>query len=155
MKKITFIAVVILAAVSCTPQENPSLNEGIVVSDAWLRPPLPGKVSAGYFNITNHGDKADKLVAAESPIAGSIELHTVAMADGVMKMRRVDAVDLAPGETVSFKPGGLHLMLFDVELAADRNDARVTLIFENAEPVTVLAALTNTPARKTDDHTNH
>jgi len=114
-------------------------QEGIVISSARVLPPFPGRdTAAGYFEITNHGDKADRLVSASSPISASVEIHNHIEEDGVMKMRRVKGVELSPGETVVFKPGSYHLMMFKTELAEGQDDVSITLTYEKSEPMTLI-----------------
>jgi len=64
-----------------------------------------------YMTLTNTGEATDRLLAAASPVAARAEFHSHIDDDGVMRMRKADAVDLKPGEPVVLKPGGLHVML--------------------------------------------
>lgn len=112
----------------------------LIVARPWSRPtPGGAKVVAGYMRITNTGASPDRLVGGSTPIAGRFEIHASALTDGVMKMRRlVDGIEIAPGETVIFKPGGKHLMLADLTAAVEEGAPfPATLIFEKAGPVTV------------------
>lgn len=131
---------------------------GIEISNAEFRPPMPGRdISAAYFTVTNHGD-ADRLLAVTSPVSDKVELHNHIHEDGVMKMRRVDGVDLPAGQDVVFKPGGLHVMLFEVTLPEGTEDMALTFDFETAPDVTVIADKLAKPAHKghkKDDHKGH
>ncbi|CAM3850438.1 copper chaperone PCu(A)C [Litorimonas haliclonae] len=114
---------------------------GIEVSDAFIRPPLPGRdVAAAYFDLSNSGE-ADRLISAESNISENVEIHTHTMEDGVMKMRRIDGVDLPAGETVSFEPGSYHLMMFGANIPEGVEDVSVTLKYESAEPMMLTVPL--------------
>jgi copper(I)-binding protein len=94
-------------------------------------------VGGGYFKLVN-GGAADKLVAARSPAAASVELHSMRMEGDVMRMRQVDAIELPAGQTVELKPGGLHLMLMGLKAPLKAGDSvPVTLRFEKAGEVTV------------------
>lgn len=139
MKNIIF-ALLILAISACTPASNGPTNEGLVISDAIVRTPLGGQnMTAGYFQITNHSNIDDALIAVESPVAKRIEMHATQNLDGKMTMRRQVTVDINAGETIYFKPGGLHLMLFDVDITKDQVDAALTLKFKQADDLTVIA----------------
>ncbi len=133
------------ALMACSGQDNHAghnHDEGIVISAARVLPPFPGRdISAGYFEITNHSHKDDRLIAASSPISETVEIHTHNEVDGVMKMRRVDGVDLPAGQSVMFKPGGYHLMFFKTKLAEGQTDVSVTLTYETAPPVTIIVPL--------------
>jgi len=86
------------------------------VSDPWSRalPPV-SPTGAAYFTIHNRGDTADRLVSVETPLAGHAELHEHVHEDGLMKMQKLDGLSVAPGEQVSFEPGGYHVMLFNLK----------------------------------------
>ncbi|OAP42539.1 hypothetical protein AU381_15245 [Sinorhizobium glycinis] len=96
---------------------------------------LPGaKVGGGGFVIKNTGSADDRLVAVESPAAGRVELHEMAMENDVMKMRKLgDGIAIPAGETVELKGGALHLMFMEVRKPFVAGDAvPVTLTFEKA-----------------------
>jgi len=73
-------------------------------------PPI-SKNGAVYLTLTNHGPLSDQLIGAATPIAEYAEIHTHRMEDGMMKMRKVDQVELPPHEEVVFAPSGNHIML--------------------------------------------
>lgn len=71
--------------------------------------------SAAFMVLRNGGERETKLVAAQSPAARTVELHTHLNDNGVMRMRQVPSIDLnGKGEAV-LRPGGLHLMLIDLK----------------------------------------
>ena len=82
------------------------------VEGAWIRSvPPTSRMTAGYLRVHNPGPEPLVIVGAESPLFGAVEVHGTTMVDGVSRMRQQDSVTVAPGETASFEPGGLHLML--------------------------------------------
>ena len=86
----------------------------VTVSDAWTRASRPGqKVGAAYMSLQSPEDTT--LVKVESPAAGTVEIHSMTMNDGVMKMRMLENLPLKANEAVKLAPGGFHLMLFDLE----------------------------------------
>ncbi len=80
--------------------------------DAWVRlPAVAGRPAGGYFMA--HGTSAnDALVGVSSPKAERIELHSLTNENGVMKMRKEDSFALPAKCTLTFAPGGAHLMIF-------------------------------------------
>ncbi|WP_418318432.1 copper chaperone PCu(A)C [Piscinibacter sakaiensis] len=95
-------------------------------------------VGSGYLSLRNTGSGADRLVSAKSPIAATVELHSMRMEGDVMRMRQLDAVDLPAGQTVELKPGGLHLMLTGLKGPLKAGAVfDLTLVFEKAGSVTV------------------
>ncbi len=93
----------------------------VEVDRPMVRAAAPGMtVSGAYMTVRNTDGTDHELVAAHSDVAENVELHTHAMEDGMMKMRRVDSVTLPAGSQVAFEPGGLHIML--IGLARDLNE---------------------------------
>ena len=81
----------------------------------------------------------DKLIGVSADVAGKIEVHEMAMDDGVMKMRPVEGgLAIDPGKTVKLAPGGYHLMMMDLKSPLKQGDKLpVTLQFEKAGKVAV------------------
>jgi periplasmic copper chaperone A len=131
-------ASIISAALACGIAFSATAQQsGITVSDAWARAMPPGaKAGAAYVTVTNNGTAPDRLVGASTPVAGKAQLHTMTDDNGVMKMRPVDAIELKPGASVTLKPGGYHVMLFDVKQPLSAGQSfPLTLTFEKAGPV--------------------
>lgn len=90
----------------------PAHASEIKIEQAWTRVTPKGvPVGGGFLKIRNTGSAADRLIAATFPLAGRVEIHKTSMVKGVMQMRHMEkGIVIKPGETVTFKPGGLHLM---------------------------------------------
>lgn len=109
----------------------------ISVSDALIRTPPQGRdITAGYATMTNAGG-ADRLIGASAEAADRIELHQNTMEEGVMRMRRVEAVEIPAGGEARLEQGGYHLMIFGLEAVEAGDTVSVTLDFETAEDETV------------------
>lgn len=124
------------------------------VTDAWVRVnPVPGRPSAGYLTITG-GGQPDKLTAASAP-GVRIEMHSMSMAGGVMKMAKLEGVPVPAAATVNFASGGNHLMIFG--LAGAPKSLPITLQFASGAKVTVDAPLKAAGAEpaKAMDHSAH
>lgn len=118
------------------PATAEAASPSVLISDGYVMAPLKGRdVAAGYFVIENQG-AATSLVAASSPTA-TVEIHTHGMVDGVMKMRKVEVVDIPEEESVAFEPGGFHLMMFGFTQADGQTDVPVTLTLSTGEDLTV------------------
>ena len=107
-------------------------NEGITVSDAYIRGLPPGQtVTAAFMTLNNALVQDCQLVGGASSIASSAEIHAHSHQNGTMSMRPVDAVKIPAGESFSLEPGGYHLMLFGLKDALKEGDEHViTLFFE-------------------------
>ena len=91
------------------------------VKDAWVRAPAPGQNVAGvYMEIVSRTNTA--LVAVASPVAARAELHSMALEDGVMKMRPLERIELSAGTAVKLAPGGLHVMLIGLKQPLQRGE---------------------------------
>lgn len=110
----------------------------IKVEGAYARATAAGQAAGGGFlKLVNSGGD-DKLIAARSEVAASVELHVMAMKGDVMQMRQVDAIDLGAGQTVELKPGGYHLMLMGLKAPLQAGSSfPLTLKFEKAGELTV------------------
>ena len=99
------------------------------------RPSLPGqKNGAAYLTLENKGRQADRLLAAGSPAAKSVQIHSMKMEGDVMKMREVNGIALAPAAKIAMQPGdGYHLMLLGLKKPLKAGDKfPMTLTFEKA-----------------------
>jgi copper(I)-binding protein len=105
-------ALLALAAIGAAwPALAAEAHPEIHLVDGWTRPTGAHLPAVGYLTISNTGGAADRLIAAESPLAHSVTLHQSQMSNGVMRMSPIDGVAVRPGATVVFAPGGLHLMI--------------------------------------------
>jgi hypothetical protein len=111
----------------------------IAVSDAWARASVTA-TGAAYLTVSNSGNKDDVLLEVRSPVAEKVEIHDMTMDGMVMKMRRLDALPVAAGESVALAPGGKHIMLIGlVEPLSEGMAVPLTLVFERAGEVAVSA----------------
>ena len=100
------LAALLMLLVSACGGQTVSLT----VDNPDYRPPLvEGRMGVAYFSITSNVD--DRITRVSSPQAEAIEIHESISADGMASMEKRDWVDLPAGKTVTFGPGGLHLMV--------------------------------------------
>jgi copper(I)-binding protein len=111
-------------------------STSLAVRDGWSRPAPAGGNGVGYFTVANHGAKAETLTGVESPLAQRVEMHSMSMAGGVMKMGPVTSVAVPAGGQVSFAPNGYHLMLIGLKRPLALGDkAPLTLTFASGAKV--------------------
>lgn len=118
----------------------PARTGEVELTKGFTKAMLPGQpVGGGFITLRNGGHHDDVLVSAQSPNAGRVELHEMAMEGTVMKMRQLkDGIPLPAGQTVELKPGGLHLMFMEVKTPFKEGETvPVTLTFKNAGTVSV------------------
>jgi copper(I)-binding protein len=85
-------------------------NGDVQITSAWARA-TPGGAQAAAAYVTLEAPAGDRLTGVSTPAAQKADIHEMSMDNGVMKMRLVDGVDLPPGQKVTLKPGGYHIML--------------------------------------------
>jgi periplasmic copper chaperone A len=143
MRRMTtgFVFAALIASVSATSARAEDVKAGdLVITQAWTRAtPGGAKTGGGYLTIENKGSAPDKLVGASADGAGKVEVHEMAMNDGVMKMRPVEGgLTIDPGKTVKLAPGGYHLMMMDLKAPLKQGEKLpLTLQFEKAGKVAV------------------
>lgn len=130
----------------------------ITVASAWARTsPSMTMMGAVYMDITSvNGDElvsasVDASVAADAQIHETVstgmpgaqgEDTSAPMATDMtseMTMKEVDSVSIPAGGTVSFEPGGYHIMLIDLASPLEKGRTfEVTLTFAMAGEITVV-----------------
>lgn len=105
------------------------------------RATLPGQpVAGGFLAVENKGAEADRLVAVAAPsVSDDVQIHEMAVVDGVMTMRPLkDGLEIPAGTTVELKPGGFHVMFMAIKKPlAEGETIDATLTFEKAGKVDV------------------
>ncbi len=99
------VAASLLVTAGCTAGA-PALT----VSAAQGAVPVSGS-SQVAVSITNLGDGDDELIGARTPAALGVEIHVTEISNQRATMRQLDRVAIPAGNTIQFRPGGLHLML--------------------------------------------
>lgn len=104
----TCLPVLLAVLAACSSSDAPP----VVVANVEVTPPRPGAgMSAGYLDITNNTREPLVITGVSSPEFRKVELHETTVEDGVARMRALDSITVAPGETVVLERGGKHLML--------------------------------------------
>ena len=137
-----FVAFAALAAtLFAAPARAEEVKAGdLVISQAWSRAtPSGAKIAGGFLTIENKGAAPDRLLGGSGDSAGKVEVHEMAMNNGVMTMRPLDkGLVIEPGKTMKLAPGGYHLMIMDLKTPFKQGDkVPVTLEFEKAGKVTL------------------
>ena len=87
--------------------------------------------TAAYMTLTSA--QGGRLVGASSPQAALVEVHEMKMEGDMMRMRAIPGLDLPAGQSVSLKPGGLHLMFTGLKQPARPGDVvTIHLVIEGA-----------------------
>ncbi|GHD04009.1 copper chaperone PCu(A)C [Novosphingobium pokkalii] len=117
---------------------------GLAIGHPWSRETAPGQsVGGGFLTVTNRGKTDDRLIAVTSPVAAQVQLHTMTMDGGVMRMREVTGGLAVPaGGTLELKPGGYHIMFIGLKKSLKAGErVPATLTFQRAGTVQVAFAV--------------
>ena len=143
MKNITRMlacAAALLVLLGASSQAQEVKAGDLVITQAWSRAtPGGAKIAGGFLTIENKGTTPDRLIAVSGDVAGKVEIHEMAMNNGVMTMRPLEkGLDIEPGKTVKLAPGGYHLMLMDLKNPLKQGEkVPLELRFEKAGRVAV------------------
>ncbi|MGB0506991.1 MAG: copper chaperone PCu(A)C [Pikeienuella sp.] len=109
---------------------------GVVVEQPWARASIGIKrPGAAFFLVRNTGDETVVLVGVETDLAWLPQVHeTTTNANGVSSMRKIDRLEIGPGEAYFLEPGGAHLMLMKLRRPMIEGEQfQLTLRFENGD----------------------
>lgn len=160
MRTLQFVFALALTLVAIVGAQAHSYRIGeIQIGHPWTRATPPAaKVAGAFMSFTNEGGTADRLVGGSSPIAEKVEIHTMEMTGGIMKMRPLaDGLEVPAGAKVELAPGGFHVMLIGLKQPIVEGDkVPLTLTFEKGGDIEVeLAADKMGAGGKAADHGGH
>lgn len=125
-------------------------SKDVVVEDAWSRASISvNRPSAAFMTVRNTGEDPVTLTSLETPLAMKSTIHETQIdANGVISMRLSGEILIAPGNSVTLKPGGLHVMLMNLQKPMKQGDAfSLTLNFRDGGQVTVDVPILSIGAR--------
>lgn len=147
------LALVLVTLAGCARQADDCGS--LAVSGAWVRAALPGaNVAAGYLAADNGGPTRVVISGAASADFERVEMHRSVEQDGQMRMESVDRLEVAPGDSVAFAPGGRHLMLFGPAPDLDAGN-RVQMRLQCGNGEVAFSAEVRESAPGDDAHANH
>lgn len=131
------------AAASESANATPENAPGITLADAMIRlPAVPGSPGAADFTVAQGSGPARKIAGVYVEGAERAEMHETVTANGISSMRPVKDVALEAGKTTAFKPGGLHVMLFNLDDALKAGGTtEITITLDNGDKVSVPARI--------------
>lgn len=107
MKIVSLCVVAFFSVFACSAEQPPLLAEQLQISR-----PVPGmNMGAGYLRLKNNSEQQIRITQVRSAELESVEMHESVLEDGVSRMYKLQEVVILPGQSVSFEPGGKHLML--------------------------------------------
>lgn len=128
---IASVTVALLLPIAALAHNHSSLE----FAHSWIKQPIPGmKMTGGFITITNNGAEDEQFIAAHSDLSKKVELHTMVMVDGIMKMRAVEGGWTIPaGQSKVLKSGSDHIMFIGLQKGIKDGDmVTLELEFEHA-----------------------
>lgn len=114
--------------------------DSITINQPWARA-TPGGAQTGavYMKLVNVGDTEDRLTGGSTSVASEVQIHEMAVENGVMKMRELPNGLAIPAKgSVSLKPGSYHVMLIGLKQPLKQGEhIALTLNFEKAGKIDV------------------
>ena len=132
-------------------------TDNLAVEGAYIKL-LPEVVTtnAGYMTVKNQSSKAMTLISASSPFSNRIEFHNHVMESGMMKMQQQLQVMIPENSSREFAPGGLHLMLFDVDVAyRQHKEIPMTLRFDDGTHLDISFSIGKQAKTESDANSHH
>lgn len=143
VKSLVATSVILLSLVGSAMAE-------VVVEDAWSRASIGiNRPGAAYMKISNAGDETMVLIGLRTGLAMKPEVHLSSINDkGVSSMLPAGEIEIAAGQTIELKPGGLHVMLMGLRQPMVEGDTFfLTLLFADDNEVTVTVPIFGIAAR--------
>jgi periplasmic copper chaperone A len=139
MKRIVLAGMVIACFITANAMATDYKAGSIAINNPWSRATPKGAQSAiGYMTIENNGTTPDRLIGGSFEVADGFQLHSMVMENVIAKMRDLSGIDIKPGQTIEFKPGGSHAMFVNLKHPLSKGEhIKGTLIFEHAGTVEI------------------
>lgn len=118
----------------CFNEKNQTVStDDVCVNGEYARAVASGVPnSAVFMKLKNESENSYRLISAKSDASKVVELHNHVNDNGVMRMRKIDGIDIPSKGSVDLSPGGLHIMLIGLnQELKDGNSIKVELEFKD------------------------
>ncbi len=117
-----------------------------IVPEGSEAPDAPPINSAAYLVLANPTDTAAALVAVETEVSDTVEIHSVTMDEGVMRMRAIDSIPVPAGGEAVLEQGGYHIMLIGLRGPLSEGDSvELRLRLSSGQIIDVTAPVLRSP----------
>ena len=140
----------------CLSFSNLTLAHTSTLVDAKVRAFIPGASnSVAYFTLKNESNLERTIVSVQVEGIGRVEMHQHEYLDGMMKMSELKTLAIKARSQVQFRPGGLHLMLFEpVKLPEPGQSVTLKINFKDGDVISTQANVVKLGLRP-QDHSRH
>lgn len=135
----TLLLLLLLAAAPSVQAAQPDA----AITQGRIHVLLPSRPAAGYFTLRNNTDAPLLLSGASAPDCQSLMLHQSMTQGGMSSMSMVTSVPVPPHGSLTFAPGGYHLMCMQPSgpLLSHAGTETVTLHFAGGDTVSAPFAI--------------
>lgn len=155
MRQLTIAAVAF--CISANAMATDYKAGSVEISSPWSRAtPNGAQTAVGYMTIKNNGTTSDRLIGGSVDVADRFQLHSMAMENGIAKMRELSSIEIKPGQTIEFRPGGSHVMFVNLNhpLSKGGHVAGI-LVFERAGKVRIECSVEGIGSRQGPQDMEH
>jgi copper(I)-binding protein len=126
---------VVLFALPAAAESQIEVHHPYAISSSMM-----ATAGAAFMVVHNHGDTADRLIAARSDVSDMVQLHThIIDENGVARMVEVaEGFEIPAGGELLLERGGNHVMFMGLHAPFVQDETvHVTLVFEQAGEIEV------------------
>lgn len=127
-----FVVSVAVVLAACSGGYDLKKDGPLHVKDAWVRATNVTSTAAMYLTLENRDTAAVVILGAGTRLARAAEFHETMEMQGTSHMNKLDSLPIARGATLTMKPGGIHLMLIDLNASLAAGDS-VALVIHLAD----------------------
>jgi len=136
MKRFSLILLLTALISACSIGRAP-----LVATDVVIAKPRPGmQMTAGYLTLSNNTSQVVTITHVTSPEFEFVEMHESVIEDGMARMYELGKLTILASKSVTFEPGGKHLML--MRPTGDFDNVTLDFYAGKAVVLTVNVALT-------------
>lgn len=126
-------AIAAIAAIAAMTLLMGSAQAHVSVTAPWVRATVPAQKSTGAYLHLQSATPA-RLVGVSSPVASATDMHKMEMEGDIMKMRKVDSIELPAGKGVNLASSTYHIMLVGLKRQLKEGDAiSLTLVVQGKD----------------------
>ena len=86
------------------------------------------KATAVYLSFFNNSEKEIEIESFSTDVANSVEMHDIKITDDIVKMFKVENIEIDSKSELFLQPGGRHLMLFGLKKKLNEKESFVLKI---------------------------
>jgi copper(I)-binding protein len=139
MRLVTIVGMVTAYFIAATAMATDYKAGSLAISGPWSRAtPNGAQAGVGYTTIKNNGTTPDRLIGGSVDVADHFEFHVTTIENGIARMHELSDIEIKPGQTIEFRPGGSHVMFVDLKHPLSKGEhVTGSLIFEHAGKVQI------------------